>query len=270
MGRLLLRAEGRLPALTGHHRKIAIHSLVGIAVNHLKGLIFGYGPFPADGALQGIGGGDNAVFRPELFYPNVALLLTIGRYGKVHAQKHTGGKMLIPEADGLTDADALGQAAMLFHGMDGFRNQALSRSLFPLCLACANRNFLLCFQEGFVKTVEIVNLSVDVDPVNPAVIHQGIKFFLGEIGNVRADHGQCIRPGKGILAGQAQHDFALGNQAAAQRLGKPFVLKAQINQTDGLCKVAVHLVLQNILREADIEVAERFVDVHHNILTVQS
>ena len=115
---------------------------------------------------------------------DLALLLTLGGDGQVNAHEHTGCEPIIVYADARTDADAIGDTAVLAHQTANTVKTALAlllrHALHTVHLyARADGKGWICFAQRLKEAVQEVHLAVDIEPADFSGVHALVEFLLG-------------------------------------------------------------------------------------------
>ena len=265
--RLLLRIEIRLYGVCLHRGNIVVARRVDIGVLHIELVVFLHVLLPADRALRRILGCKLAGLGIHLLDADLALLLTLGGDGQVNAHEHTRREPIIVYADARTDADAIGDTAVLAHQTANTVKTALAlllrHALHTVHLyARADGKGWICFAQRLKEAVQEVHLAVDIEPADFAGVHALVEFLLGKIGDVPAHHSKCGGTVERVILRDPADDLALSGQARAHWLRQVILRKTKIDETDCAFKIAPCLAPGDIVRQANVQILQGIVNIH--------
>ena len=115
MGSLLLYIEVIGSCNSGSIIRVSEFGGMEVGILHQKFVVFLQFFFPADGPLTGILRSNPAVFRPDLFNADIALLLACFGDGQVCPNEHTGSIKFVLHFYRCPDPDAGSQGAFFLH-----------------------------------------------------------------------------------------------------------------------------------------------------------
>ena len=201
---------------------------------------------PAHRAHGGVFGRELPVFGIELFYTDLALLLTGGGNGQMHPHESRGKAFILDTHRG-PNANAVGKAPLPAHHLHGMAQAVIALAALSGAFGTAQQNACAPPKGGhrlahaFKKAVKNAHFAVHIDPADLPGRQMLLPFLLGVIRHAAANFGQRLLGGKGIIRGQAHNHLTLGHQAAAQSPGQRLALQAPVDQLHRPGKIAVQL-----------------------------
>ena len=227
VGQLLLGVESGLDLVAFQGVGVHIGRMVLIAIGDLKTVPLA--ALPVDGSGGGVRRGQD-IAGGGVQDLDLALLGAVRRDGEPGLDLFPLGPLGGPDR-GL-QGDAGGQPPLPLHPGEHFIPPGVVHRL--------------GFQAGGLlfridthaaqKAVVVLYLSIDIPPINAAVVYQSVKLLLGKLGPLGPDLGDGLLPGKGEVILQPGKPHPLSPEPGGQ-LGLGAGGEIAVNEPQGACNV---------------------------------